>query len=48
MLEKERELAGDEKEEDPEDWKDWPGVGIRGRGGAEDEGVGVRCTLWAA
>lgn len=47
MLEKERELVGDEKEEDPEDWADWPGVGIRGGGDAEDEGVGVRYTLWA-
>ena len=25
MPEKERELVGNEKEEDPEDWADWPG-----------------------
>ena len=48
MLEKERELVGDEKGEDPEGWEDWPGVGIRGGGGAEGEGVGVmRLAVWS-
>lgn len=47
MLEKERELVGDEQEEDPEDWADWPELGSRGRGDAEEEGMGIGHTSWA-